>query len=77
MDPSVSDPMLNATHPAAVADAGPAEDPLEPCSGFQGFLVMPPYHTSPSANAPSVSLAMSTAPAASSRWTTVASSSMT
>ena len=30
IEPSVSDPMLNATHPAAVADAGPAEEPLEP-----------------------------------------------
>lgn len=30
IDPSVSEPMLKATHPAAVADAGPAEDPLEP-----------------------------------------------
>jgi len=30
IDPSVSDPMLNATQPAAVADAGPAEEPLDP-----------------------------------------------
>jgi len=30
IDPSVSDPILNATHPAAVADAGPADDPLDP-----------------------------------------------
>jgi len=30
IEPSVSDPMLNATHPAAVADAGPADEPLEP-----------------------------------------------
>src|SRR6516162_8879549 len=30
IDPSVSDPMLNATHPAAVADDGPADDPLDP-----------------------------------------------
>ena len=30
IEPSVSDPMLNATHPAAVAEAGPAEDPLDP-----------------------------------------------
>src|SRR5216684_4007374 len=47
IDPSVSDPMLKATHPAAVADAGPAEDPLEPCFVFQGFRVTPPNHTSP------------------------------
>src|ERR1700679_1339201 len=33
MEPRVSEPMENATHPAAVADAGPAEDPLEPCLG--------------------------------------------
>ena len=30
IEPSVSYPMLNATHPAAVAEAGPADDPLEP-----------------------------------------------
>ena len=30
IEPSVSEPMLNATQPAAVADAGPAEEPLEP-----------------------------------------------
>ena len=30
IEPSVSDPMLNATHPAAVAEAGPAEEPLDP-----------------------------------------------
>ena len=42
IDPSVSDPMLNATQPAAVADAGPADDPLEPCRGFHGLRVIPP-----------------------------------
>jgi hypothetical protein len=30
IDPSVSEPIANATHPEAVADAGPADDPLEP-----------------------------------------------
>ena len=30
MEPRVSEPMEKATHPAAVAQAGPAEDPLEP-----------------------------------------------
>jgi hypothetical protein len=30
IEPSVSDPMLKATHPAAVAQAGPAEEPLDP-----------------------------------------------
>src|SRR5437899_6020744 len=76
MDPSVSDPMLNATQPAAVADAGPADEPLDPCFVFQGFLVIPPNHTSPCASAPSVSFATSTAPALSRRCTTVASVSM-
>jgi len=30
MDPSVSDPMANGTHPADTAAAGPADDPLDP-----------------------------------------------
>jgi len=30
IEPSVSDPMLKATHPAAVAEAGPADEPLDP-----------------------------------------------
>ena len=42
IDPRVSDPMLNATQPAAVAEAGPADEPLEPCSVFHGFRVIPP-----------------------------------
>src|SRR5215470_19957950 len=73
IEPSVSEPMLKATHPAAVAEAGPADDPLEPCFVFQGFRVMPPNHLSPWARAPRVSFATSTAPAASRRFTTVAS----
>src|SRR5580704_8506979 len=76
IDPSVSEPMLKATHPAAVADAGPAEEPLEPCPGCQGFRVTPPNQLSPRASAPSVNFAISTAPASSSRFTTVASSSI-
>src|SRR6185437_3600862 len=76
MDPNVSEPMEKATHPAEVAEAGPADDPLEPCFGFQGLRVRPPNHQSPIASAPSVSLATSTAPAASRRFTTVASSSI-
>src|SRR5580700_2076137 len=76
IDPSVSDPMLKATHPAAVAEAGPAEDPLDPCPGCQGFRVTPPNQLSPSASAPSVSFATSTAPTSSNRFTTVASSSI-
>src|SRR5579862_5945680 len=75
MDPSVSDPMAKATHPAATALAEPADDPLEPWLGFHGLRVRPPNHLSPMASAPSVNLATSTAPAASSRLTTVASSS--
>src|SRR5712691_10815290 len=75
MEPSVSEPMAKATQPAAVADDDPADDPLDPCLVFQGLRVMPPNHLSPWASAPSVSLATSTAPAASKRFTTVASSS--
>src|SRR6185437_3260508 len=76
MEPSVSEPMEKATHPADVADAGPADDPLEPCFGFQGLRVWPPNHLSPMARAPRVSLATRMAPAASRRLTTVASSSI-
>src|SRR4029077_17985867 len=77
IEPSVSEPMLNATQPAAVADAGPADEPLEPCLGFHGLRVIPPNQWSPFAKAPSVSFATNTAPASSSRCTTVASSSIT
>src|SRR5258707_9882660 len=76
IDPSVSEPMLKATHPAAVAEAGPAGEPLDPCAGFHGVRVPPPNQTSPRASAPSVSFATSTAPAASRRCTTVAASSL-
>src|ERR1700690_994807 len=74
-DPSVPDPMAKATHPAATALADPADEPLEPCSGFQGLRVRPRNHLSPIANAPRVNFATNPAPAASSRCTTVASSS--
>src|SRR5262249_45276545 len=73
MEPLVSDPIEKATHPAAVADAGPADDPLEPVSAFHGLRVRSAYQRSPCASAPSVSFAMSTAPASSRRFTTVAS----
>src|SRR5215467_9194436 len=76
IEPSVSEPMLNATQPAAVAEAGPADDPLDPCFGFHGLRVTPPNQTSPCASAPNVNFATSTAPASSSRFTTVASSSI-
>src|SRR6185369_4625270 len=59
IDPSVSLPMANATAPADVAEAGPAEEPLDPWSVFQGFLVVPPNQTSPWANSPSDSFATS------------------
>src|SRR5215475_5556379 len=42
IEPLVSEPMLNATQPADVADAGPADDPLDPgesCSGIHGLRV--------------------------------------
>ena len=77
IEPSVSEPIANGTSPAATAEPGPALDPLDPSSGFQGFLVVPPNQTSPQASAPSVSLATRTAPAASSFCTTAASSSRT
>jgi len=77
MEPSVSVPMANPTSPAATAEAEPAEEPLEPSSGFHGLRVVPPNHTSPMARAPQESLARRTAPAASSRFTTSASSSRT
>src|SRR5580698_9450528 len=63
MEPSVSDPMAKATHPAEVVEAEPADDPLEPCFGFQGLRVRPPNHLSPMASAPRVVLAMRMAPA--------------
>src|SRR5437764_3328081 len=65
IEPLVSDPIANATQPAATADAGPADEPLEPVAGFQGFRVRSPYQTSPWARAPSESFATSTAPASS------------
>src|SRR5688572_18020943 len=76
IEPSVSVPMLNPTRPAAVALPGPADDPLDPCSGHHGFLVMPPNQLSPCASSPSVSFATRIAPALSSRFTTSASTSI-
>src|SRR5690349_7332567 len=72
MLPHVSLPMANPASPAATADALPADDPLDPCFTFHGLRVMPPNHWSPSASAPSVTFAASTAPALSSRPATVA-----
>src|ERR1044071_9965503 len=76
IDPFVSEPMLNPTQPAAVADAGPADEPLEPgfvCSGIHGLRVYSFHQWLPCANEPRVSLATRMAPASSSRLTTVAS----
>src|SRR5512132_1285816 len=73
IDPFVSEPMLKPTQPAAVADAGPADEPLEPVSGFQGFRVRSANQRSPCASEPSVSFARRIAPTSSRRFTTVAS----
>jgi len=77
MEPSVSVPIANPTSPADVAEPGPALEPLDPVSGFHGLRVRPPNQRSPCASSPIDSLATSTAPAASRRWTTVASASIT
>ena len=71
MLPSVSLPMANPTSPAATAAPGPALEPEEPSSSSHGFMVWPPNQMSFSANAPRLSLATSTAPAAFKRATTV------
>src|SRR5258708_14499828 len=62
IEPNVSDPMLKATHPAAVAEAGPPEDPLEPLFGFPGFRGIPPEHTAPKAKDPTANFPTSTPP---------------
>src|SRR5262245_56399708 len=49
MEPSVSLPIVKPTAPAAVAAAEPADEPLDPCSGFHGLRVMAAYQTSPQA----------------------------
>ena len=73
IEPRVSVPIAKPTRPAAVAEPGPADDPLEPRSGFHGLFVRPPNQRSPCASAPIESFATSTAPASRSRSTTVAS----
>ena len=72
IEPRVSVPIAKPTRPAAVAEPGPADDPLEP-RPFHGFFVWPRNQLSPCASAPSDSFATSTAPASRSRSTTVAS----
>ncbi len=59
--------------PAAVADEGPADDPLDPCVGSHGLLVCPPNQLSPPASSPVVTFAINTAPASRSCSTTEAS----
>src|SRR5260370_34075444 len=46
MDPSVSVPIEKAHSPAAVAEADPALEPLEPSLRFHGLRVRPPYQIS-------------------------------
>src|SRR5664279_677440 len=58
MEPRVSDPIEKATQPDAVADAGPAEEPLDPCSVFHGLRVLPPNQPSSMASAPRVNFAI-------------------
>ena len=77
MEPRVSVPMAKGTNPALTAEAEPAEDPLDPCFRFQGFLVTPPNQTSPMAKAPRVNFPTSTPPACSSLVTIVAVSLIT
>ena len=73
IEPSVSVPSAKPTRPAAVDAAEPALEPLEVCSLFQGVFVMPLNQRPPCASAPMESLAISTAPEARRRSTTVAS----
>src|SRR3954454_18960167 len=76
IEPFVSEPIEKPTHPAAVADAGPTDEPLAPgfnCSGIHWFPRFPFHQWLPCASAPSVSFAMRIAPASSRRVTTAAS----
>jgi hypothetical protein len=52
IEPPVSVPIAKPTSPAAVAAAGPADDPLEPRSGFHGLRVRPRNQRSPTASSP-------------------------
>src|SRR5690242_18277292 len=57
MEAIVSVPMANPTRPAAVAAAGPADEPPLGVFGSHGLRVCPPNHLSPVARAPVASLA--------------------
>jgi len=71
IEPFVSEPIANPTQPDAVAEAGPADEPLDPVSVFHGFRVRSFHQRSPCASDPSVSFATRMAPASSRRLTTV------
>src|SRR5258708_32249865 len=47
IEPLVSVPIPNATHPAAVAHAGPPHQPPRPSAGAPRLPGRPPYHTAP------------------------------
>ena len=64
IEPRVSVPIEKPTSPAAIDEPGPADEPLDPCSVFQGFRVRPPNQRSQDASAPIDSLAIRMAPAA-------------
>ena len=70
IEPCVSVPIENATQPAAVAEPGPVELPLEPMFVFHGLFVRPPNHQSFCANNPVANFASNTAPASRKRTTT-------
>src|SRR5260370_37113676 len=63
IEPNVSEPIATATQPAATAEAGPTDEPLEPSAVLHEFRLSPPNHLSPMANAPDANLATNTAPA--------------
>src|SRR3954464_10696829 len=46
IDPHVSVPIAKGSSPAETAAAEPADEPLDPFSRFQGFLVLPPNQRS-------------------------------
>src|SRR4051812_19694312 len=63
IDPPVSEPIENATSPAAVAAPGPADEPAASWFVFHGFSVKPPNHLAPTARVPVDSFATRIAPA--------------
>src|SRR5215467_1840146 len=76
MEPPVSDPSASGANPAATAAADPPLDPPGVRSSDQGFRVGPKAEFSvedPMANSSQLVLPTTTAPAVSSRATTVAS----